>query len=263
MICIVVPAFNEGPRLPSVLAGIPPRLLGLPVATIVVSDGSTDDTERIAVEHGARLVSLPSNRGKGVALRAGLREARSLGFDYLVTMDGDGQHDPADLERLVTPVVEGRCDVAVGSRYCEDSSPGSTPLNRYLVRRALIASLRRVLGRIYTDPCCGFRCFARGAIRRIAFRGERYQGELEALFEAAANGLRVAEVPISRIYMPGASKMGAGRGRLAGRLWVVAQYVSTIRTKARELRRTGSGRPRGFGARRAGAPPRVLPARVP
>jgi glycosyltransferase involved in cell wall biosynthesis len=236
VIAVVIPAFNEADRLRTVLPSIPARLLGMPVQVIVVNDGSTDGTEAIARDHGAVLFQLPSNRGKGAALRAGFDRAMELDPSYLVTMDADGQHDPADLERLVWPVMVGECELAAGSRFLSDPSRGPTPLNRYLVRKALIAVLRATLGRTYTDPCGGYRCFSSRALQVIQLEGDHYQSELEALFEAAIHSLRVAEVPVRRAYPPGWSKMDAPLGRLAGRAWVIAQYVSTIARKTRGLR---------------------------
>ncbi len=237
MIVVVVPAFNEADRLRTLLPGIPARLFGVPVQVIVVNDGSTDGTEAIALDRGAVLVHLPNHRGKGAALRAGFDRAMELDPSYLVTMDADGQHDPADLERLVWPVMVGECALATGSRFLADPSRGPTPLNRYLVRKALIAVLRATLGRTYTDPCCGYRCFSSQALQGIQLEGDHYQSELEALFEATIHGLRVVEVPVRGAYPPGWSKMGAPFGRLAGRAWVITQYVSTIARKTRELRR--------------------------
>ena len=99
MIAVVVPAFNEADGLRSLLPRIPACLFGVPVQVIVVSDGSTDATEAVALDHGAVLVRLPKHRGKGAALRAGFAQAMELDPAQLVTMDADGQHDPADLER--------------------------------------------------------------------------------------------------------------------------------------------------------------------
>lgn len=152
-------------------------------------------------------------------------------------MDADGQHDPADLEQLVGPVLAGECELAAGSRFLPDSARGPAPLNRYLVRKALIAALRSTLGRTYTDPCCGYRCFSFQALARVRLRRNHYQSELETLFEAAIHGLAVTEVPVRANYPPDCSKMGARFGRLAGRMWVLGQYASTITAKARELRR--------------------------
>ncbi len=237
MIAVVVPAFNEADRLRTLLPRIPACLFGAPVRVIVVSDGSTDGTEAVALDHGAVLVHLPRHRGKGAALRAGFAQAMELGPSQLVTMDADGQHDPADLERLVQPVMSDECALAVGSRFLSDPSRGPAPLNRYLVRKALVAALRATLGCTYTDPCCGYRCFSFQALQAIRLQGDHYQSELEALFEAAIHGLSVMEVPVRADYPPGCSKMGARFGRLAGRVWVISQYVSTIARKNRELRR--------------------------
>jgi glycosyltransferase involved in cell wall biosynthesis len=238
VIAVVVPAFNEADSLRTLLPCIPAQLFGMPVRVIVVSDGSTDGTEAIALDSAGALVHLPNRRGKGAALRAGFARALELGTSYLVTMDGDGQHDPADLEQLVWPVMVEECALAIGSRFLSDPSRGPSPLNRYLVRKALIAALWATLGRVYTDPCCGYRCFSATAFQAIRLEGDRYQSELEALFEAAIHDLRVVEVPVRRAYPPGWSKMDAPLGRLAGRAWVIAQYVSTIARKTRELRRT-------------------------
>jgi glycosyltransferase involved in cell wall biosynthesis len=237
VIAVVVPAFNEADRLRILLPRVPAYLFGMPVRVVVVSDGSTDGTEAVARDHGTVLVPLPRHRGKGAALRAGIARAMEMGLKVLVTMDADGQHDPADLERLVQPVMAGECALAVGSRFLSSyRSRGPAPVNRYLVRKVLVATLRATLGRTYTDPCCGYRCFSCQALQAIRLRGDHYQSELETLFEAAIHGLSVTEVPVRADYPPGCSKMGARFGRLAGRAWVIGQYVRTIARKTRELR---------------------------
>jgi len=236
VIAVVIPAFNEADRLRALLPRIPEFLCGEPVEVIVVSDGSTDETDAVALGNGVELIGLPGHRGKGAALQAGFAWAMELDPSQLVTMDADGQHDPADLERLVRPVMAGECAVAVGSRFRSGSSRGSAPLNRYLVRKVLIAALRATLGRTYTDPCCGYRCFSFQALQAIRLQGNHYQSELEALFEAAIHGLSVVEVPVRGDYPPGSSKMGAQFGRPAGRVWVIGQYVWTIARKTREFR---------------------------
>jgi glycosyltransferase involved in cell wall biosynthesis len=236
VIAVVVPAFNEADRLRNLLPCIAAWVFGVPVRVIVVSDGSTDGTEAIALDHGAILVHLPNNGGKGAALRAGFARAMELDPSCVITMDADGQHDPADLERLVWPVMVGECALAIGSRFSSDPSRGPTPLNRYLVRKLLIAALRATVGRTYTDPCCGYRCFSPQALQAIRLDGDHYQSELEALFEVAIHGFSVVEVSVRKAYPPGWSKMAVPFGRLAGRTWVIAQYVSTIARKTREVR---------------------------
>jgi glycosyltransferase involved in cell wall biosynthesis len=233
MICVVIPAFNEEGPLRSLLHRLPDRIAGLPVAVVVVSDGSTDHTERCARECGVTVVSLPYNSGKGAALKAGLARAAAMDYSCLVTMDGDGQHDADDLEPLVLPVVAGEYDVALGSRYLETSRRGSAPLNRYMVRAATIAVLKRATGRSFTDPYCGYRCFSREALERIRFHGDQYHGELEAIFDAHLHELRVTEVAVKRIYTANSSKMGSHGGTLVGRIRTIAQYLSVIGSKSR------------------------------
>jgi glycosyltransferase involved in cell wall biosynthesis len=235
MICIVIPALNEEARLRNVLPLIPPRLRGHEVSVVVVSDGSTDHTVEVAKENRAVVVALPVSGGKGVALRAGVDRATAIGFDYLVTMDGDGQHDPADLHRLVRPVLVDDFDAAFGSRYLSDPRRGNTPINRFLVKGVTAAYLKQKTGISLTDPFCGYRCFSRAALSSIAFEGNHYEGELEAIFDAAIHGLRIAEVPVRRIYSHQTSKMGNHGGRFRGRMWVLRQYLSTTRRKSRGL----------------------------
>jgi glycosyltransferase involved in cell wall biosynthesis len=236
MICVVIPALNEEPRLRAILPLIPARLAGHHVTVVVVNDGSSDHTGQVAKELGAVLVSLPTNRGKGAALKLGVDRAMAIGFDYLVTMDGDGQHDPSELYRLVQPLLGDSFDAAFGSRYLSDSRRGITPINRFLVKSATIAYLKRRTGISLTDPFCGYRCFSQTAMRSIHFEGSDYQGELETIFDAAINNLRVIEVPVKRIYSHETSKMTAHRGKFRGRMWVLRQYLSTIQRKSRELR---------------------------
>jgi glycosyltransferase involved in cell wall biosynthesis len=236
VICILIPALNEETGLRALLPSIPRRLLGMPVSVVVVSDGSTDGTQRVAKENAALLVELPASLGKGAALRAGLAHAARLEFDYLITMDGDGQHVAADLERLLVPVATGVCVASFGSRYIENAHCGITPLNRFLVRRATIAFLRRRLGATFTDPFCGYRCFTRGALEHIRFDGDGYHSELETIFDAVINNLTVVDVPIRRIYGPSTSKMGAGGRAFPGRVRVLGQYLAVVARKSRELK---------------------------
>ena len=236
VIQLIIPAFNEAEPLDTLMERIPSTLEGLPVSVLVASDGSTDDTVAVAEVAGAAALDLQPNRGKGTAIRAALDNLASTTYEIAVLMDADGQHDPSDLQALVAPLVADEADIVVGSRYIGNEERGATPRNRYAVRWTTVALLERILGTRYSDPYCGFRAFTRSAIEGIEFCGNRYEGELEVLFDACRCGLRVAEVPVARIYGAGMSKMSADGGRIMGRLRVVGQYSSTIVRKTRELR---------------------------
>jgi glycosyltransferase involved in cell wall biosynthesis len=236
MIRLIIPAFNEARALESLLPRLPTTLAGQQVVPLVVSDGSSDDTVAVAGAVGIEVIALATNRGKGTAIRAALARLEPMPWDIAVLMDADGQHDPSDLDALVAPLVSGETEIVLGSRYAGDERRGSTPLNRYAVRWTTVAILHRILGTRYTDPYCGFRAFTREALERVEFCGDRYEGELEILFDARRCDIGVAEVPIKKIYAAGTSKMSADGGRFVGRLRVIRQYLRTIVRKTRELR---------------------------
>ncbi len=236
MIFVVIPAFNEGDALRRVLPRLPDMVHGHVVRPLVVSDGSTDDTTAAAVSCGVSTLSLTVNGGKGSAVDAALGFSLVDQCSAVVLMDADGQHRPEDLARLVGPVLADEADLVLASRYIENRGRGNTPLNRYLVRTATVAALRRILGRIFTDPFCGYRAISAAMLDRVSVCGTRYEGELEALFDACRWNLRIVEVPIPRIYGSGTSKMGHDGGRLLGRIRVISQYIRTIARKRREPR---------------------------
>lgn len=224
MIAVVMAAYNEAAHLDELLPRVATTVNGMPVQVIVVCDGSIDGTCPVAERHGATVVPLPSNQGKWSAVRAGIRVAKRKGASVFVTMDSDGQHDPDALAALVAPLFRSRADIAVGSRYLNNPGRGCAPRNRYLVRVATIAILQRLLRRRYTDPYSGYRAFSAEAIAHLSLRGDRYQGELETLFDAHRLGLLVEELPVAKVYGDDTSKMGAFHGRLWGRLAVLIQY---------------------------------------
>lgn len=242
VITIVMPAYNEAGRIGSVLERLPSLLLGERLHVVVVDDGSTDATADRARDHGASVIRLSRNSGKGAAMKVGLEAATEAYPSAVVFMDTDGQHDPADLRSVVEPVVTDRADMVVGSRYMVDGSRCNTPRNRYAVRCMVRGMLRRILHIPVTDPFSGYRCLSPEAASAMEFFGDHYETELEMAFEAARLDLRVAEVPIRRIYGAGMSKMGARLGPALGRLSVISQYASAIlRGTARLV--TQRGRP--------------------
>jgi len=232
MIIVLIPAYNEEAALGSLMSGIPTHVRGHDVRTVVVNDGSTDDTAAEASRSGAEVLDFTQNRGKGAALKAGIGSVSGDAYDVLVMMDADGQHDPACLEAVATPILDGSCDVVAGSRYMDGDGRGITPWNRYAVRLSVRAALRVLLGTAVTDPFSGYRAFSPRGIACIRLRGNRYESELEMLFCASRNSLQMCEVPIPKIYGSGMSKMGARNGLFLGRIDVVSRYAITIAREA-------------------------------
>lgn len=249
MIMLLIPAFNEAASLGRLLPALPTRLHGRQLQPLVIDDGSVDGSVDVARSHGAQVISLSSNSGKGASLRAGLRAIRSRPLDAVVLMDADGQHDPRALGSLVGPVLDGSSDVVCGSRYLLDAARNETPLNRYVVRCAVVGYLRRRLRTQLTDPFSGYRCLASDVAARWEPQGDRYEAELELLLAADRNGWVVTEVAVARIYTGDCSKMGATKGALLGRLDVLRQYATTMLRDARRRNATGAEHDRDDRAR--------------
>ena len=224
----IMTAYNEAAGLQALLPQMPSIVNGHDLRIIVVDDGSTDATADVSRAHGCTVIRFDENRGKGAALRSGLDSIIGMPCDAVVLMDSDGQHDPARLEALTQPVLDGSADIVVGSRYITSGKRGQTPWNRYLVRTGSVSILNAILSMGITDPYSGFRALAPQALGCIHLKGDRYESELEMLFCANRGGLRLMEVAVPKIYGPGTSKMGARRGNVLGRIEVVSRYALTI-----------------------------------
>src|SRR5579872_309751 len=115
-VAIVIAAYNEAGAIGPVIEALPAEVCGLATATIVVADGCADSTVAEAAEAGAMVADVPVNRGQGAALRLGYRIAREGGAAYIITTDADGQYNPAEMQRVLAPVVAGEADFVTGSR---------------------------------------------------------------------------------------------------------------------------------------------------
>ncbi len=193
-VVVVVPAHNEAENLPDVLGGIPKELEGMPVRSIVVADGCTDGTEAVARNLGAMVIRRDLRRGSGAAVRLGYQAALRTGAKFIVTLDADGQHDPAEMHRLVAPLLEGRADMVQGSRVL-GSFEIESQTRHYGVR--VFARLLTTLGRTrITDPSTGYRAMTASALRALDLKQDQFYVS-EVILDSARKGLRVIEVPIA------------------------------------------------------------------
>jgi glycosyltransferase involved in cell wall biosynthesis len=217
---VFIPAWNEEESLPAVLDELGRELPDADV--LVVDDGSTDRTAEVARGRGAQVLSLGVNRGLPIGIAAGYRWALDHGYAYCGRVDADGQHPPSELGRLLAIVRQGRCDVAVGSRFL--SGEGYEPY-RYLpspARRLGTALLRRAmriaLRRPFADATSGLYAVNAAALPLLAEPFRTEAPEVEALLRLADAGLRVEEVPARmEPRAGGASKL---RGRKAVKVTV-------------------------------------------
>jgi glycosyl transferase family 2/uncharacterized protein DUF2304 len=209
-VLVIVPAFNEEGSLPAVLAQIPPAVAGLPTHVLVVDDASRDRTPEVARAAGAHVVTHPVNAGQGAALQTGYLVAERIGVDVVVTMDADGQHDPAEMDRLVKPIVDGAADFVVGSRrtgeYEREEGAGGAARNAGIT---VYTQLINVLGgTTVSDVANGYRSIRASRLAEIVFTEDQFHNP-ELLMGAARAGLRIAEVPITiRRRTAGVSKKG-------------------------------------------------------
>lgn len=230
MVLLVIPVHNEGDMLPRVLAEVKAVWPG---RVLVVDDGSTDATPRIARQEGAFLLKHQRNRGYGAALRSGLGWAEKMGYEWAITMDADGQHEPAFLPRFLARIRAGAADIISGSRYLDPRlSQGPRPQDRLWVNRAVTALLREVTGYPLTDSFCGFKAYRLAALSRLELSEEGYAFPVELWIKAARAGLSVEEIPVPLIYYD--FDKGVGRCPAQERL---AVYLEAA---ARALRWTSS-----------------------
>lgn len=205
-VVVLIAAYDEQDAIGGVLSGIPETCCGLPVEALVVVDGATDATARVAREHGARTCEVPVNRGQGAALRLGYHLAEQRGAQYVVTTDADGQYDMTELELLLRPLVEDAADFVTGSRTLGSSERPA--LLRRVGTRVFATTVSTLTGRHVTDTSFGFRAMRAHVPVSVTLRQQQYQSS-ELLVGVLSRGYRVHEQPMRMLARAaGQSKKG-------------------------------------------------------
>jgi dolichol-phosphate mannosyltransferase len=229
---LILPTYNEAENIEAIVLAAAEALAGAPCEgfrVLIVDDGSPDGTgqiaERLAAEHPwMQVLHRTIKEGIGPAYLAGFRHALEHGASFVLEMDSDFSHDPADLARLLQAVADG-ADLALGSRYVPGGAVSDWGLLRRLVSEGGSTYARIVLGLAVRDLTGGFKCFRREVLQAIHFGGVRSQGyafQVELTYRAVRAGFRVIEVPIVfRDRQRGQSKMS---WRIAAEaMWLVPQ----------------------------------------
>ncbi len=228
-----------------------PRILGIPVYNeqryvnrvltevrryasdiLVIDDGSTDETPALLARHPVEVIRHATNRGYGRSMQDMIRWARFDGFDWLITMDCDEQHEPAAIPRFVEAIRTGGADVISGSRYLlETPLDDAPPADRRRINARLTADINRRLGLGITDAFCGFKAYRVGPCSELELAVDGYDFPMRFWVEAAAAGLRISEVPVRLIYNDPSRSFGGPLDEPDQRL---AHYEATLHRALRD-----------------------------
>jgi glycosyltransferase involved in cell wall biosynthesis len=204
----VVPAYNEAATIAGVVSSL--RRHAPHFDVLVIDDGSTDDTSRLARAAGARVVRAPFNLGIGGAVQTGFVFAHEGAYDLMVQVDGDGQHDPAELGKLLEAMEPG-VDMVCGSRFLVKGEY-LAPVSRRAGIHLFAWLLSRFVGHAVTDPTSGFRLYNRRAIKLFADDYPHDYPEVEAVLMLHHNRLRMREVPV-RMFQRGGGTSSISSGK--------------------------------------------------
>lgn len=205
---IIIPAYNEASVIGDLLSRLPRALSGITKITpIVVDDNSNDGTQGVVQASGVMCIRHQSNLGAGGATVTGFEAAKRLKADIVVTMDGDNQHDPDEIEVLIRPIVLGQADVVIGSRL-KGASTKAMPVYKRLGNNALNIVTFAFFRIWVSDSQSGYKAFSREALKQIELRTTGYEFCSEICGEIKRKKLRLREVPIRTIYTDYSRKKG-------------------------------------------------------
>ncbi len=201
---ILIPAMNEARSVAEVVTGC----LEWKLPVVVVDDGSSDSTVEEAERAGAQVISHPKNMGKGRAFWTGFNHAKEHGFEAVITLDGDGQHDPKEIGLFIDEFRRGEADIVLGSRM---RNTKTMPLLRRFSNRSTSFIISKITGCLITDSQSGFRLITVHAWFTVNPRTSSFDTESELLITGGQQGLVIHEVPIRTIYGDEKSKISKWR----------------------------------------------------
>jgi glycosyltransferase involved in cell wall biosynthesis len=238
----VVPAYNESATIAGVVAAIHRAAPQFDV--LVIDDGSTDGTAEIAERAGARVLRMPFNLGIGGAVQAGFTYALEHGYSHMAQVDGDGQHEPAELATLIAAIDEDRSiDMVCGSRFLDDDLHYPAPISRRTGIHIFAFLLSRIVGQRVSDPTSGFRLYNRRAISLFAHDYPHDYPEVEAVLMLHFHRLRMREVPVQMYARGGGSSSIRGSGKSAYYMIKVLLAIFMGLARARPIPQPGDAAP--------------------
>lgn len=193
---VQLPALNEEKTIAEVIRDIPRDLPGITTThVVVIDDGSTDRTAELALGEGAVIVRHEQPRGVGAAFRSGIQKSGELGADIVVTIDSDGQFNPADIGKLIAPIIEGRADFVTASRFIDDTLMPDMPRMKRWGNDFMARWISSLVKKRFHDVSCGFRAYSKNAYFRLVLTGD-FTYTHEVFLALAFAGVPMLEVPI-------------------------------------------------------------------
>lgn len=188
---VIIPAFDEEDNILDTVNRVKEQGFDY----IVINDHSKDDTYKICRDNRLNVLDLPINLGIGGAVQTGYKYAKEHGYDYAVQIDGDGQHDPGDINRLLSAIREEKADMVIGSRFIEKEGFQSYAIRRMGIRYFSIL-IRLLTGKTITDPTSGLRMVNRDIIERFAAEYPRDYPEPETVVSILKDRMKISEIPV-------------------------------------------------------------------
>ena len=211
---VFIPAFNEEKTIARVIKKIPKEILGLEVVVLVVNDGSSDQTAKVAKQAGAVVVNHPTNLGVGKAFQTGLEEALKLKADVLVNIDADGQFDPDEIPKLIKPIINHQADFVSADRFTDPKTgkkrrPPDMPQAKYWGNLLMAKLISFLAGQEFADVSCGFRAYNKKAMLSLNLMG-KFTYTQESFLDLATKGLQIKLVPTKVKYFADRKSRVAG-----------------------------------------------------
>ncbi len=231
-ILLAIPVYNEARHIESVIGEVATCARDI----LVIDDGSTDDTPKLLAQQNVEVIRHAENRGYGRSIRNMLRWADFDGYEWLITMDCDEQHEPAAIPSFIEAIEADDADVISGSRYLRThTSDDDPPVDRREINKRISRELEERLDLRVTDAFCGFKAYRIDACRELQFDVNGYEFPMQFWVQAVAAGLRIKEIPVRLIYNDPTRSFGGplddSRNRLESYLSVMHLELSRCAEK--------------------------------
>lgn len=197
---IMIPAYNEEEKIGNVIRDIPKNIEGIKeIEIIVINDGSTDNTYKVANENGTHIISHSHNMGLGITFHSGMKKALEIGADIIVNIDADGQFDPNDIPKLIEPIMKNDADFVTATRFLDKNLLPDMPRIKIFGNKLFTYIINKITGQHFTDTQCGFRAFSRETALRLNLFSE-FTYTQEVFLDLVNKNMRIKEIPIKVKY---------------------------------------------------------------